>query len=547
MSSLMGMESMVGRIQLLTPEMILFAGSVVTAVIGLSRNRSLRDSLPLITCVALIGSIAALPFSWTEGAAQDAGMLIPMLGKFVKPMLAAIGVLLVLLGIGTVDRAVESSVARGKSRFDPQRVVRGEYYSFFLLSITGAMLLCNAQDLIWLFLAIELVSLPTYIMVTIGGSGLSSGSGETKAQEAGVKYFFLGAMSTAVFLYGFALLYGSTGSLQLQAIRDALAAQAAGSGIDALATVGVVLVILGLCFKIAAIPMHFYAPDVYEGAPTHVTAFLAFVPKVAGFTALILVLSCVGWSGHSMVDSDGVRIGYSGLPTPISAILWMVAVVTMTLGNVGALLQKSIKRTLAYSSIAHSGYMVIGLVAGAAAGIDSILFYLCAYGVMSTASFAALAALERKGEELNSFADIAGLRIRHPVMAWVLALSCASLVGLPPFIGFFGKVYLLVAALEASQFGLVVVAALNSAVSGLYYLRLAMGPLVAPASVRSDSVVAVSSMWPRVAAIICGVGTLIFSAAAGHLLQAAGSCTKAPPTVTTADASAPAAAQSTAN
>lgn len=534
MSSMIGIESMASRLQLLAPEMVLFVGAVVTAVLGLSRRRSVRESLPLITCIALIGSIAVIPFTWTQSAAQDANLLIPMLGRFVKPMLASVGVLLVLLSVGAVDRALESTIARGRVRFDPQRVVQGEYYAFFLLSIMGAMLLCNAQDLIWLFLAIELVSLPTYIMVSVGGSGSANSAGAARAQEAGVKYFFLGAMSTAVFLYGFALIYGSTGTLELQGIRDALALQSSTQGIDTLATIGVVMVILGLCFKITAVPMHFYAPDVYEGAPTHVTAFLAFVPKTAGFVALILVLTCVGWSGHSIVDSDGVGVAYSGLPTPISAILWMIAAVTMTLGNVGALLQKSIKRTLAYSSIAHSGYMVIGLVAGAGAGVDSILFYLASYGVMSTASFAALAAVERKGEEINSFSDIAGLRIRHPVISWMLALSCASLVGLPPFIGFFGKVYLLVAALEASQFGLVVLAALNSAISGVYYLRIAIGPLVAPPSARSDAVTAVPSSWPKSAAILCGIGTLALSAFAGSLLDAAGACTKQASSVTTA-------------
>ncbi|MSR28007.1 MAG: NADH-quinone oxidoreductase subunit N [Phycisphaerales bacterium] len=527
MNPMMALAELSPKLQLLLPEMVIFVGAVIVAIRGLSRSRSARESLPLLTCITLLASIAVVPLAWSADGSADTGLLLPRLGRFVDPMIAGVAVLLTLLGIGTVDRRIEATFACGRGTFDPQRVIRGEFYAFFLFSVMGAMLLANATDLIWLFLAIELVSLPTYIMVAIGGQG-------TRPHEASVKYFFLGAMSTAIFLYGFALLYWSTGSLELIAIRDALAAQSATTGISTVATIGLVMAILGLCFKITAVPMHFYAPDVYEGAPTHVAAFLAFIPKAAGFVALVLLLTCVGWSGHSFLDADGVRIAYDGLPTPIAAILWMVAVITMTLGNVGGLLQTSVKRTLAYSSIAHSGYMVIGLVAGSAAGIDAILLYLLAYGVMTTAAFAALSALERKGEELNSFADISGMRVKHPLMAWMLALSQASLVGMPPFIGFVAKVYLFIAAFEAAQFSLVVVAVLNSAVSALYYLRIAIMPLVAPPSARSDEVTVVPSAWPRFAAVVCGTATLVMSVFAGSILSAARESTSQTKAVATA-------------
>ncbi|MFM7480556.1 MAG: NADH-quinone oxidoreductase subunit N [Planctomycetota bacterium] len=496
------MDAIGPRLLLLAPEILLFGAAVVAAVLGLSRRHSVRAFLPVFTCLALIASLALMPITWTASRANEAQLILPMLGAFIKPLLAAIGILLVLVSAGSVDRGFEAAVARGRTTFDPQRVVAGEFYAFFLFSLIGAMLLCSATDLIWIFLAVELVSLPTYIMVAVGGSSRRSG-------EAAIKYFFLGALSTAVFLYGFAMIYGSTGSLELQGIQTALAAQSAGSGIDAMALAGLILAVLGFCFKITAVPMHFYAPDVYEGAPTHVTAFLAFVPKVAGFVVLIVLLTCVGWTGHSLVDSDGVRVPYAGLPTPLTAVLWMVAVLTMTLGNVGALLQSSVKRMLAYSSIAHSGYLVIGLLSGGAAGIEAISFYLLAYGVMTTASFAVIVALERRGEEINELNDLAGLRQKQPVMAWMLAISGASLVGLPPFLGFFGKVYLFVAAIEADQFALVLIAVLNSAVSALYYLRLATVPLVAPPSARSEEVELVPSRWPWVAAVVCGIGTVI--------------------------------------
>ena len=519
------MDSIGPRLTLLAPEILLFAAAVVAAVLGLSRRHAVRAFLPIFTCLALIAALVMMPLTWTEPRAVEAQLVLPMLGAFIKPLLAAVGILLVLVSAGSVDRGYEAAVARGRTIFDPQRVVAGEFHAFFLFSLIGAMLLCSATDLIWIFLAVELVSLPTYIMVAVGGSSRRSG-------EAAIKYFFLGALSTAVFLYGFALIYGSTGSLELQGIQTALAAQAAGSGIDAMALAGLILAVLGFCFKITAVPMHFYAPDVYEGAPTHVTAFLAFVPKVAGFVVLAVLLACVGWTGHSLVDGDGVRVPYAGLPTPLTAVLWMVAVLTMTLGNVAALLQSSVKRMLAYSSIAHSGYLVIGLLSGGV-GIEAISFYLLTYGVMTTASFAALAALERRGEEVNEMNDLAGLRQKQPVMAWMLAISAASLVGLPPFLGFFGKVYLFVAALEADQFALVVIAVINSAISALYYLRLATVPLVAPPSARSEEVTLVPSRWPWVAAVVAGVGTVLLPGFVNALVESAEVTSRDITTVTT--------------
>ncbi len=236
--------------------------------------------------------------------------------------------------------------------------------------------------------------------------------------------------------------------------------------------------------------------------------------------ALTVLLGTAGWTGHALIAADGVRVAYTGLPEPVAAIMWMSAVLTMTLGNVGALMQRSIKRTLAYSSVSHSGYMMMGLIVGTPAGINALFFYLLCYGIMTTASFAALAALERSGEEVDSFDDIAGLRIRHPAVAWMLAISSVSLVGIPPMIGFFGKLALFMAAFESGQVALVVIAVLNSAVSAWYYLRLAIVPLVAPPSAHSASVVSAPSRWPAICAVVCGVGSVIVPLAASRLLQA---------------------------
>ncbi|MSR17881.1 MAG: NADH-quinone oxidoreductase subunit N [Phycisphaerales bacterium] len=506
------MTAMAQRIDQLWPELMVLTGAVICALIGLSRQRSMRAAVPIVAMVTLA---AAVLIEWMRpNSGSESGLLFPSLGHYVKIAIGILGIGLAAIGAGHMDRKFEAQIALGRVSFDPLRVVRGEYHAFFLFSIAGVMLVCGASDLIWLFLALELVSLPTYIMVALGRSNRA-------AQEAGIKYFFLGALATAIFLYGFALLYGATGSLDLIVIRDWLSVQSALGGLSSMAVLGLLLSTLGICFKITAVPMHFYAPDVYEGASTPVTAFLSIVPKFAGMCALIMLLGTVGWNGHSITASDGVRIAYSGLPQPVTAVLWMVAVLTMTLGNLGGILQKSIKRTLAYSSISHSGYMLIGVLAGPGAGFDALFFYLFAYGLMNCAAFSALASVERRGNDVDSFDDISGLRAKQPLAAGVLAISAGSLLGLPPFLGFFAKAYLFMAALEAGHVGLVVIACVNSAISAFYYLRFVLVPLVAPPSARADELAASNSAFPRIAAAVCGALLLLLSAFVTQMLGAA--------------------------
>lgn len=351
-----------------------------------------------------------------------------------------------------------------------------------------------------------------------------------------MKYFFLGAMAAAMFLYGFALLYGSTGTIVLTELAAALSRQAAAGGLNAMAVIGMILAILGISFKIAAAPMHFYAADVYEGAASPVTAFLAFVPKTAGFLALLLLLKTVGWNGH-------YASGVDGLPAPIVTVLWMLAVLTMTLGNVGALLQRSAKRLLAYSSIAHSGYMLIGLIAGPDHhGLEAVLFYLLAYGVMNTAAFAVLTGLERKGEEIQSLDELAGLRQKHPLMAAVLAVSALSLIGIPPLIGFIGKLYLFIAGVDAGQIMLVVIAGLNSAISAFYYLLLIGLPVMGKRTPQSETVVRRPAPWARLAGVVTALAILLLPLAASRLIKASESATRitarseSPPPRASADA-----------
>ncbi|MGD9690450.1 MAG: NADH-quinone oxidoreductase subunit N [Phycisphaerales bacterium] len=455
----------------LWPEIVLFIASCVVMVIGLSRRARLRDLCAPICLLAL-----AVAFFIAYFSTPDSSLPLVSLPRFGKIITCIVGAMILLLLSGTADRDYEAAVARGSERYDPLRANRAEFYAFFLFSLTGLMLTAGADDLIWLFLALELTSLPTYIMVTIS-------TRHNRSMEAGVKYFFLGALGAAIFLYGFALIYGGTGSTDLGDIQAALAAQQAAGGINGIALAGLLLSLVGLGFKIAAVPMHFYTPDVYQGASATVAAMLAFVPKTAGFLALLLLLSTVGW--FSQVSGSDVGM----LPSPIHELLWVMAALTMTVGNVLAVIQSSVKRVLAYSSIAHSGYMLVGLLSGPGRpgadftenGLAAVLFYLLAYGVMNLGAFAVLASLERSGpdgrpDEIDSFDDLRGLCRTRPAIGYTMVLSALGLLGLPPTLGFFAKLPLLTTATAAGHTFLVVILVINSAIAAFYYLRLAGTP-----------------------------------------------------------------------
>lgn len=504
---------MVDKIWFLIPELIMFAGVIAVFVMGLSPRRAVRDALPLVTIIFLFAAFIVTPAIYTPSHLERVDVLMPLLGKYVKMIVTGVGILLALLSVGLIDKRYEESLRAGRLRFDPIRANQGEYFAFFLLSLIGVMLCCNANDLIWLFLALELTSLPTYIMIAMSRPS-------RKAQEASVKYFFLGAMASAIFLYGFALLYGATGTIVLTEMREVFAQQTDAGGIGTLGIIGMLLALLGISFKIAGAPMHFYAADVYEGAASPVTAFLAFVPKTAGMLGFMLLLSTMGW-----LSSE------AGLPRPVLTMLWMVAVLTMTLGNIGALLQRSVKRMLAYSSIAHSGYMLIGIIAGPAMtlgaidGLSAVLFYLAVYGVTNTAAFAVMSGLERNGQEIESLDDLAGLRVRHGMMAVAMAIAAGSLLGFPPLLGFVGKLYLFMAGVDAGQVALVVIAAVNSAISAWYYLGLVKQAIMARPSAQSETVVRSEIIWPRFAAVIAAAAVVIVPIFSASIIRAASSVT----------------------
>lgn len=531
---------MVEKLQFIVPEIIMFAATVVVMIVGLSPNLKVRKSCAAIAILGLVGAgIAAY-----IGPMADRSPM-PALLPFAKVLIAGVGILLMLVLTGTVDRGYEATVARGMP-FDGIRSTRAEFYAFALFSLTGLMLTVSADDLIWVFLALELTSLPTYVMVSIS-------TPRAKSQEAGVKYFFLGALGAATFLYGFALLYGATGTTSLfgtaadpNGIMQILAANIAETGsIGTLATIGMVISIIGVSFKIAAVPMHFYAPDVYEGAATSVSAFLAFVPKAAGFITLLLLLSCVGW-GPS---------GSTGLPEELRITLWVMAALSMTVGNVMAILQKNVKRILAYSSIAHSGYMLVGLVAGpgdgsgiASNGLGATMFYLLCYGVMNLGAFGVLACLERgprnfatnERPEIETVDDLKGLCTSHPALGWTMVLCAFSLAGIPPLLGFFGKFYLFTSVLAAGEITLLVILCLNSAIAVFYYLQLFRNPLLEKPDASAERLEVTDFPGRIIASVFSAASVIVLIFPASRLMNASSNAASYEPAAVTAAPIAPA-------
>lgn len=519
---------MTDRLQFLWPEIALFAATCVCMVVGLSRTYANRRITAFVAGIGLIAAtiLSAVYTPDVESMSRSAGQqLLPGMVGFSKTLIGIVGLLLLLLVAGTVDRVEEQDIARGKRVFDPLRSNRAEFYSFFLFSLTGLMLCADADDLIWLFLALELTSLPTYIMVVMS-------TAQSRGREAGVKYFFLGALGAATFLYGFTLLYGATGTTNLNAI----ASHFAGHGVSTLAMAGLLLSVLGVCFKIAAVPMHFYTPDVYEGAAPQVSAFLAFVPKTAGFLAILLLCATVGWGFGAGPTTESFKTihsvpGGSQLPELLRLSLWVIAALTMTVGNVLAVLQVSVKRMLAYSSIAHSGYMLVGVIAGpgdgsfTGSGVSAVLFYLLCYGVMNVGCFAVLAALERSpgrdGEprEIENVADLRGLCSTHPALGWSMVLCSLSLLGLPPLLGFFGKLPLFTSAIRAGEIPLVIILGLNSAIAAYYYLRLAFTPLLEKADASAEPIVASPFRSRQVAAVVSAGGVVVLAVLGNTLME----------------------------
>jgi NADH-quinone oxidoreductase subunit N len=319
-----------------------------------------------------------------------------------------------------------------------------EYYALVLFAALGMMLMAAAGDLIVIFLGLETMSIAVYALAGFIRR-------DPRSNEAAIKYFLLGAFSTGFLLYGIALVYGATGTIRLELIRATLAS---GVAANPLLLLGLGMMLIGFGFKVAAVPFHMWTPDAYEGAPTPITAFMAVGVKLAAFAGFLRIFMA----------------NLGAISTEWTQVLWILAVLTMTAGNVIALVQSNIKRMLAYSAIAHAGYVIVGMAAGDRGAGGAILYYLLAYAFTNLGAFAVVVALDRGAESHDEIADYRGLARDHPGLAVAMALCLLSLTGVPPLAGFVAKFYIFAAALNAGLVWLVVIAVLNSVVSAYYYV-----------------------------------------------------------------------------
>jgi NADH-quinone oxidoreductase subunit N len=413
------------------PEMVITAGALVLLVVDVLLPKERRAALAWVTLV-VIGATAAslLPFTSTHVEVAHGLLAVDRFALFFKIVFLIAAAITVLMSVRYLE-------VEGGSP--------GEYYFLILCSTLGMMIMAGGIDLITIFIGLETMAVSFYIL-----AGFIKPS--QRSNEAAVKYFLLGAFSLGILLYGMSLMYGLSGTTNLRVMAPMFADMTT----DPRLVLAVILVVAGVGFKIAAVPFHMWAPDVYEGAPTPITAFLSVGSKAASFAMLL-------------------RIFLEGLPA-VSAdwrlLFQALAIITMTVGNVAAVTQSNLKRMLAYSSIAHAGYLLIGVVAGTERGVTAMLVYLMVYSFMQLGAFAVIVLLRREdviGDELK---DLSGLHVRNPFAAFAMLLFMLSLGGIPPTAGFMGKFWLFGAAIDARYYWLAVIGVLNSAISLYYYVRI---------------------------------------------------------------------------
>jgi NADH-quinone oxidoreductase subunit N len=452
-------QTLTGVFRLALPEAALVGTACVVFLCGCLVNRRWLWFTVSLLGVVLAGVLAGVVKAQAPPVVTAAPLVPDAAAAFIRWVVLVTTAVLLFVSWAEVSRGYAA-----------------EYYGCLLVAAAGASLAGRANDLVTLFLALELLSIPTYVLLYLPARTRPN-------QEAAVKYFLLSVMTSAVLLFGFSYLYGLTGSTNIAVIADALT-KANAEAASPMALVAVVMVIAAVGFRITAVPFHFYAPDVYEGGPPGVVALLAFLPKVAGFAALVRLLGLAG--------ADPRAIPFDA-NTQIPLLLWILAILTMTIGNVLALLQDNVRRMLAYSGVAHSGYMLIGVVVAcslpdakdtsgtAVGGIDALLVYLVAYGLMTVGAFAVILYLSTPDRPVEAIDDLAGVGQSHPVSAAAMGVFLLSMIGLPLTLGFVGKFLLFMGAFAAPSDTaamrnlyqvLAVVAAVNAAVGAYYYLRV---------------------------------------------------------------------------
>lgn len=417
----------------LLPEIILAAaGTFMMVLIPLVKDRE-SSIFGHLSIAAMLAAIAGSFYAFTDpGRAFSDLMIVDGFATFFRVLVLSIGVVTVLSSYRFLLR----------DGTEP-----GEYHALILFSLCGQCIMSSANSLIMIFIGLEISSIATYILCGYLRD-------DKRCNESALKYFLLGSFATAFFLYGIAIIYGATGSTNLTTIRQVLGGNTAPS--VAMVAIAIALMTVGLAFKVSAAPFQMWAPDVYQGAPTPVTAFMSTAPKAAGFAIFLRIF---------MTAFQNSSHGWEPL-------IWISALLSMTIGNFGALLQVNIKRMMAYSAIAHAGYVLVALAARSDIGTAAALFYLAAYACMNLGVFAVVVHLSGKGERHLSIDDFSGLGVKQPVTAALLAILIFSLIGVPLTGGFFGKFYIFKAALQSNLVWLTVLGLLNSAVASYYYLRI---------------------------------------------------------------------------
>lgn len=418
------------NLAMIAPELWLAIGAMVLLMVGVFSG---KNATTLVTGLSVALLIIAAISVW-----RVAGDGVGLQGSFIVDPFARFMKILALVG-SAVTIAMSINYMR-REQFE-----KFEYPILVLLSTTGMMLMISSASMLTLYLGLELQSLALYVCAAINRDS-------TRASEAGLKYFVLGALSSGMLLYGITLVYGYTGHITFAGIAETISGGERSVGL----IFGLAFILAGIAFKISAVPFHMWTPDVYEGAPTPITAFFAAAPKVAAMALMVRVTM----GAFEPVSHDWQQI------------IVFVSIASMVLGAFAAIGQTNIKRLMAYSSIGHMGYALVGLAAGTQAGINGVILYMTVYMVMTLGTFAVIIAMRRKDGMVEEIDDLKGLAGRHPMLALMMTVLMFSLAGIPPLAGFFAKYFVFIAAIEANLFALAVIGVLSSVVGAYYYIRI---------------------------------------------------------------------------
>ena len=464
--------------QLLMPELIIILTFILVAIFDLfnSIQKTVAAWLTIVGCaIALYVSIDMLQVGM-EGTEFSNMIQVDKYSLFFNVIFLVSTILVVLISMNYLGR---------------QDRRQGEYYLLILLATLGMMLMASGNELIVVFLGLELMSLSLYVLAGYFQRSMAS-------SEAGMKYLLLGAFASGFFLYGIALIYGGAGTTSIPKIASAITVNARSP----LLLSGMFLLVVGFGFKVALVPFHQWAPDVYEGAPTSIAAFISAGPKAAGFAAFLRIFL----EALQNIQSEWI------------VVVTILAALTMTVGNLVAIAQRNIKRMLAYSSIAHAGYVLVGLAAANKDGISSAMFYLLVYCIMNIGAFGAVILARTEDGESLMISDYAGLGFKKPLLALFMTLMLLSLAGFPPTAGFVGKFYIFRSAVESGQIWLVIIGAINTAISAFYYLRVVVAMYMREPEAELDFLA-----YPRlliVALTLAAIGVVLIGILPSYFLRA---------------------------